>query len=304
MRVREAAAMRKTFTAVAFILALLLSVIAGTQSVNLGRADPYIADWVQEGEVAPPNGTKPPTISIFSPENNTAYASNNVSLNFNVSIPESNNVSLSLTELYYRASWQQLRNISIWSPLYYSLPIQLSINLTGIPEGPHWLEVYAVVKGEITTRQEITNGIFFTTYYVIFKINGSSVVSFTIDTTPPSITVLFLQNKTYKTSDVPLNFIVNEPVTQSRYSLDGQDNVTVAGNTTLTGLPVGEHTVTVYATDIARNVGSSETVTFTVVKPEPFPTTLFVAASIAAVVAACAGLLLYRRKRRREAAQA
>jgi hypothetical protein len=166
--------MKRKALALSVILALLLLTVAGTQLVNLGRANPYIADWVQEGEVAPPNGTKPPTISIFFPENNTAYDSNNISLNFNVSIPESNNVSLNLIELYYRPSWRKL-GINVYSHFYYSRSIQLSINMTSIPEGPHWLEVYAVARGEIVTRQD-NNGIFFTTYYVIFKISGSSEV--------------------------------------------------------------------------------------------------------------------------------
>jgi len=50
--------------------------------------------------------------------------------------------------------------------------------------------------------------------------------------------------------------------------LDGQENVTIAGNTTLVGLSSGVHNVTVYACDDAGNVGSLETLTFTVAKPE------------------------------------
>jgi hypothetical protein len=287
---------KKKALAAAFTLILLFSALAGTQFVNLGKANPYITDWVQEGEVAPPNGTKPPMISIFSPENNTAYASNNVSLTFNVSITKSNNVSLRLTELYYRASWLQLRNTSVWSPLFYSFPIQLSINLTGIPEGPHWLEVYAVAQGEITTRQEITNGIFFTTYYVIFKINSSSAVSFTIDTTPPKVSILSLENRTYSTSAIPLNFMTNERISRSTYSLDGQENVTIAGNTTLNGLANGDHNLTIYAEDEAGNTGASETVYFSVASVEPFPTTIVVA-SVVSVAVIGLSLLVYFRKR-------
>jgi hypothetical protein len=71
------------------------------------------------------------------------------------------------------------------------------------------------------------------------------------------------------TPNISLNFTVNETVTQISYVLDGKENVTVASNTILTNLPYGEHNVTVYATDIAGNVGSSETVIFTVAKPDP-----------------------------------
>jgi hypothetical protein len=287
--------MKRKALALTVILALLFSAVTATQFVNLGKADPYIVDFVQEGEVAPPNGTKPPTISIFSPENNSAYASNNISLNFNVSIPESNNVSLNLIELYYRPSWQKL-GINVYSHLYYSYysrPIQLSINLTSIPEGPHWLEVYAVARGEIVTRQD-NNGIFFTTYYVIFKISGSSEVSFTIDTIPPKISILYVENKTYSTAAIPLNFITNERISQSTYSLDGHENVSITGNTTLTGLANGDHNLTIYSKDEAGNTGASETIYFRV--EAPFPTTLVIA-SVIPVVVVGAGVLVYFKKR-------
>ena len=277
---------------------LLFSAVAGTQFVNLGRANPYIRDWVEEGEVSPPSGTLPPTILILSPENDTAYASNNVSLTFNVSIPESNNVSLHINEIYYRASWQQLRNtyVDLKTP-NYKLP-QLSINMTDVPEGPRWLEVYAIAKGfSHETRQELS-GIFFTTYYVSYKIIGSSVVNFAIDTTPPIISALSVENKTYYTSDVSLNFIVNELVSQVTYSLDRQTNVTITGNTTLTGIPEGAHNLVIHAEDTAGNIGTSEIVNFSIAKePEPLPTTLNVA-PVVLVAAICLGLLVYFKKGR------
>ena len=71
-----------------------------------------------------------------------------------------------------------------------------------------------------------------------------------------------MDNKIYFSSDVPLTLTVNEPVSQVTYSLDGQRNVTTAGNTTLTNLPYGEHNVTVYTTDKAGNVGASGTIHF------------------------------------------
>jgi hypothetical protein len=65
----------------------------------------------------------------------------------------------------------------------------------------------------------------------------------------------------------------------------------------LTELTEGEHSLTVYATDYAGNVGATETVTFTVAKPEPFPTATVVA-SAATVAAISAALLVYFKKRR------
>lgn len=293
--------MKKKALAAAFTLILLFSAVAATQFVSLGRANPYIRDWVEEGEVAPPNGTLPPTILILSPENGTAYASNNVLLTFNVSIPETNNVSLSISEIYYRASWEQLRNTYVDLEALrvandYTLPADFLVNLRGVPEGPRWLEVYATAKGfSHETRQEI-KGIFFTQYYVSYKIIGSSFVSFTVDTTPPSISTISVEDKTYYASNVELNVIVNEPVSQVIYGLDGQNNVAVTGNTTLTDLSEGEHDVTVCAIDSAGNKGNSETVPFSVEVPEPFPTTPAIA-SITSVAVIGLGLLVYFRKR-------
>jgi hypothetical protein len=131
-------------------------------------------------------------------------------------------------------------------------------------------------------------------------------VTFTIDTAPPRISVLNVENKTYGTSDLPLSYTVNEPDSQISYSLDGLVNVTFFGNTTLTGLSNGKHNLVVYATDDAGNVGASETVYFSVEapqpepkpKPEPFPTTLVIA-SVSVVAIVVLGLLVYFKKRKR-----
>jgi hypothetical protein len=82
--------------------------------------------------------------------------------------------------------------------------------------------------------------------------------------------------------------------------LDGQENVTVAGNTTLANLPYGEHNVTVYATDNVGNI-ASETITFTIAEPEPepFPTTLVATGAVATIAVVGVGLLVYFKKRKR-----
>jgi hypothetical protein len=83
------------------------------------------------------------------------------------------------------------------------------------------------------------------------------------------------------------------------YSLDGLDNVTVAGNTTLAGLSIGEHNVTVFATDEVENTGASETVFFTIAEPaEPFPTTMLIAPIASVAVASALGMLVYFKKRK------
>jgi hypothetical protein len=71
--------------------------------------------------------------------------------------------------------------------------------------------------------------------------------------------------------------------------LDGQNNVTINGNTTLTWLPNGYHNVTVYATDEFGNTGVSKIIYFNV--DAPFPTALIIAASVASSGVIAVGLL-------------
>jgi hypothetical protein len=272
-------------------VSVLLSALAGTQLVDLGKADPYISDFVEVGEMPAPEGTEPLTILIISPENNTLYSSNNISLNFNTSWSESIDFFW-LFQIYYKASWQQDKTYVN----YGSSARSVTINLTDVPEGSHYLEVVAVAKYTGYISYQEIKGLYLTSYYVSYRLNGSSRVNFNVDF-PPTISILSLENKTYNTSNVKLDFSVNEPISVVTYSLDGKDNVTISGNTTLTGLPNGDHNVTVYATDQTGNVGASETIYFKVDVPEPFPVVPFVAAIVVVAVVAV-GLLVYFKKRK------
>jgi hypothetical protein len=301
--------MKKTASTL-ILTALFFSAVAETLFVNSANANPYsqLQDvWVQRGEAIPPNGTKPPTLSILSPTNSTAYASNNVTLNFNVNITEIENAisqsdnwlenrlyfykPLTLNEVYYKTSWQ-LNRVDLKTSDTFS------IDFTNVPEGSRWIEVYAIVEGGIrTSSREIQD--FFTAYvyYESFKFACSSMVNFTIDTTPPTATILYLENKTYS-STVPLDFVTNESISQSLMSIDGLQNVTITGNTTLSALTNGAHNVTVFVKDKAGNVGASQTITFTIA--ESVSTTLIIGSSVAvaAVVAAVGlGLLVHFKKR-------
>jgi len=120
---------------------------------------------------------------------------------------------------------------------------------------------------------------------------------YVLATTPPEMSLLSPLNQTYYNSSVDLVFTQDKPVNWTSYSLDGKLNVTVAGNTTLTGLSFGLHNVTVYAEDTFGNVGASETVWFSVA--EPFPVVPVAAASGVAVAVIGVALLVYFRKRKR-----
>ena len=79
----------------------------------------------------------------------------------------------------------------------------------------------------------------------------------TFDFTPPSITISSPQNTTYNVDSVDLNYSVDETTDWVGYSLDSSANITLTGNTTLTGLSDGQHNVKVYANDTEGNMNSS-----------------------------------------------
>jgi hypothetical protein len=163
-----------------------------------------------------------------------------------------------------------------------------SINLPNLEIGVHSLKVYVDATGWLIEMHSLwQNEVPITA--------SSDTIYFTVENYVPKVVIMAIGNST--ASDVPLNVSIDVSPSKITYSLDCQENVTIAGNTTLTGLSNGFHNVTVYAWNVAGNVGASETVTFAIAKTEAFPTALF-AASIASVALVGAGLLVYFKKRK------
>jgi hypothetical protein len=115
--------------------------------------------------------------------------------------------------------------------------------------------------------------------------------------TTENILVNSPQNIIYEGNSVALDFVISKPTSWIGYSLDGKEITTILGNTTLYDLSNGSHNVTVYAKDVAGNLGFSETIFFTVAKPEPFP--IVFATSMGIVIIVSVGLLIYFKKRKR-----
>ncbi len=78
------------------------------------------------------------------------------------------------------------------------------------------------------------------------------------DLTPPTINLLSPENVTYGVDSVPVVFTVNEIPYWMGYSVNNQENVTVQGNSTLTGLVNGQYNIIVYANDTSGNMGFSQ----------------------------------------------
>jgi N-acetylneuraminic acid mutarotase len=117
--------------------------------------------------------------------------------------------------------------------------------------------------------------------------------------TKPSVSFLSTANATYYATDVPLVFSLNRHVDWMGYSLDGAENITIEGNSTVTGMSEGYHTVTVYVNNTFGDC-ASQSIDFTVaVVREEIPAFLTIA-TVVTIVAAIAGtLILYRQRNRR-----
>jgi hypothetical protein len=107
-------------------------------------------------------------------------------------------------------------------------------------------------------------------------------------------------NAQYNTSSVSLKFTLTKAAYVLKYSLDGKEKVSITGNTTITGLSNAAHSVTVYAYDKQGNMGTSETVSFTVNSTAPSPSIwvlILTGIIVTVVVVSCLGLLTFFRKR-------
>ncbi len=214
---------------------------------------------------APDNN--PPEIIIVFPENKTYLSNGQISLNFSVNEP------------------------FLWAR--YSLDNQANITVLGnqtmfpfLSPGSHSITLYAVDAAGNTGASDTLE------FYTVFR--SERDVPLPIN---PVVSVNSPQNTSYSENTVPLAFTLNKlipldslmpifpNVSWVGYSLDGQNNATISGNTTLTGLFNGAHNLTVYAKDTYGNIGSSQTIYFTVASS--FPT-----ASIVAILGASAAVLL------------
>jgi hypothetical protein len=275
--------------ALALIIVLLSSMLVGMQFIDKARAETLGPIYIPIREY--PSSTK---VRISSPQQNHKYNASSILLNFTVEAYESiYDVGYSLdgrtverVNNFTKISEVLAPEIRNLTPNWVRVTFMGSLFLSYLSEGKHSVTVYQGYQ-----------------YQNRYEVSAYAYVNFTIGDIPPNIQILSPETKVYNTSDVQLNFTVDEPVSQISYSLDGRDNVTVVGNRTLPDLSEGEHNVTVYAIDSGGKVGTSETVAFTIVKepelPEPFPTALVTTTSIITIVVVSVGLLVYFKKHKK-----
>ncbi len=157
--------MKKTALFLILIFALLFS---SAEIVEIAEAN-FMWIWAT---VEPVPGTTPPSISIYSPQNNTSYSSNNVDLNFSVRTAELSGWSSFIHTVEYSLDGGNLIPVNNSEVLEL---FDVALNLTLLPLGKHSLTVSA---GVVVHRGEPLEKFFLDT---------SSTVYFTIDNTPSSL---------------------------------------------------------------------------------------------------------------------
>ena len=161
------------------------------------------------------------------------------------------NMTVSLTD----DDGQELNFRAIEIPVGKGSVHRYMINWTLLKENDVGVKVWVDQDGD---------GVFEHEFFSDMELLASEFEEQTADNVAPSITIISPKNETYATTSVPLIFTLSEPTSWVGYSLDGAENVTITGNTTLAGLLEGLHYVIVYANGTAGNMGSSDVVYFTI----------------------------------------
>jgi len=127
---------------------------------------------------------------------------------------------------------------------------------------------------------------------------ASEPVFFGVDTGPPQITILSIENNTtYHTYDLDLTFYLSEPSPEIKYGFWGQSEpfTVITGNVTMTNLHSGSYRLVLSAKDSLTDDTSVREVFFGI--ENPFPTA-FILASVLVVAVIILALLVYFKKRK------
>jgi hypothetical protein len=260
-------AMKRTTLASTFLAALFLTALALAQPAN--------ADIVDDDETRLASGPY-----IVFPLN-TTYNSRFVTLDISFSAQLFSKVRFSATYSLDGTPTVIVPLVSSPSLVWNKNHVTGSISLPELSDGSHRLSVY--VEADAGTGESYWD---------------SETVYFTVEATPPKIKVLSPLNQTYTETSVSLVFTLDRQANWTGYSVDNEENVTVTGNASLTGLLNRLHNLTVYSNNTYGNMGASETISFTVAVPELFPFVPVAVASATTAAVVAIGVLVYFKKRK------
>lgn len=257
-------------------------------------ANPYMYHLTTD----PRAETNPPTICISSPLS-TSYNKDQLNFSYNVSKPEGGStLGGFILHVEYTADWL---NATVCDYDQNKIPQfpeyqEFSHFLAGIPEGNHSIIVNATGCGGYADMDTLT--------WYSFNIVGYAVVNFTVDKSPPKISIPSIDNKSFSSNSIDFEVVTNEQVCEVKYSLDSQLNITLSNDRiTLGNLTNGLHNITVYAQDTAGNFGASDTTVFSINVAEEAelanPQTIIIAAvsGIGAVFILSAGLIINKKRK-------
>jgi hypothetical protein len=147
-------------------------------------------------QINPPNGTKPPKVTIKSITNNTSVSTNNFTLTFSLALEGS--FPITLQTLTYKPSWQP-DNASInydSQRKYGNETLTFTIPFFNVPEGEQSITINADTMSEFETGTENARkpvsgmpnippyGNYFYVYSNYYFVSGQSFVNFTVDPSP------------------------------------------------------------------------------------------------------------------------
>jgi hypothetical protein len=301
--------MKRTFSALTLILAVLFSAVAGASIIRFGKANWFFPTGQESPDA--------PILTVSLPVRNKTQTTSDVDLDFTVYVEGWNEY------IFANLSWvgysvDDKPNVtfvgSYGTPtLITDLRVRMfgsdsratefhfSGKVTGLTDGIHSTRVSALYVGNYSPAP--------------YKVENFSVVGFSqkiffsVDTNPPELSILSPEPITYNATNIALNVTFNEPVSWVRYSLDGKANVTFNMNNalsfdhSLTELTEGKHNITFYACDLFGHTEAADNIKFMVVQetesdPTGFSAMMLLAASPVVVVVA-AGLLVYFKKHKR-----
>jgi hypothetical protein len=278
------------------LLALLITVLAGTLLVSLASAYPTLS------------------VELQSPGNDKAYDTNLVQLAFTYIIAENGEKYKTRGDEPPPTFTCYLDGKAFSSTADFNGHSYVS-SLPTLSDGSHDLSIYVRAYYYLPDSDSLTSAYGY-----------SPVVHFKVITASPRIIFLSIEPlKAYNTSTLSFDFTISQPAAWAGYSLDEEPNVTVPtylsqafsskGHALLTGLSDGWHNIVFYAKNLVGEETRPYLVPFQIktqetpvetepspTNPEPrvtaFPTTLVATIIVVSTVVVAIGFLFYFRKRK------
>jgi hypothetical protein len=133
--------MKAKYALVALVFAV--SVLIGIQAVEVVEANPF--GGFEDKGIDPVPGTKPPTITMYTPTNNTTYLSSNITVSFYASKPQLANAWSSI--IYAGYTLDNSKEVKVYS-IYDDEPVSVGVAelnktfaISSLPEGKHSLTI-------------------------------------------------------------------------------------------------------------------------------------------------------------------